>query len=544
MKTLFVAISICLSLISFGQDDTKQDYLVEYGQVWGFLKYFHPAPSQQDWDQVLLKDFTAVQNCASDSAFNAIVSKMIDNCGSYKPQIRVVVDSLKFDESFEWMNNNHLSKGNQKYLFQLLNNKPSFKNKYITGTTVGKPRITNELGYGDYAINPAINFLALTRYGNIINYYCPNRNLIPKNWTTVYEEHLSGFTSINTYEDYYLAIKKLTAEIRDGHGFVRTEKHPDLKYKYMPFRCEKVVEGYFISMVLQDSVQPFNLKKMDKLISINGISVEDKVAEIGLTKSTSNDYALSKHAAYFLGLSDRDTVVVTVSRNGQLITETILAINGKTFNHRCTPIQMETSISYQFLTDSISGENYCYIDMGKLKRKEINGKFKRELLASKHIIIDSRNYPNWTVMKLSKILIKGKRKFSKFIQMDMDYPGTFYWKDGQTIGGSSKGYDGEIFVLVDYNTQSQAEYTVMAFQQHPNTKVVGGQTAGADGDITEIPLPFGIRSVFSGLSVFYPDDTPTQQIGVRRDMSIEQNKVDMENEKDTILEKALELIRE
>lgn len=91
---------------------------------------------------------------------------------------------------------------------------------------------------------------------------------------------------------------------------------------------------------------------------------------------------------------------------------------------------------------------------------------------------------------------------------------------------------------------SQAEYTVMALQQHPNTIVIGGQTAGADGNISEIPLPFGIKSVFSGLSVFYPNRTPTQQVGVQRDYQIVQNISYIEEHRDLILEKALELIRQ
>ena len=66
-----------------------------------------------------------------------------------------------------------------------------------------------------------------------------------------------------------------------------------------------------------------------------------------------------------------------------------------------------------------------------------------------YLIIDSRNYPNWTLIKLSKLLINGRTKFAKFINMDLDYPGSFKWTESQTIGNKMKGYEGNIFVLVD-----------------------------------------------------------------------------------------------
>jgi carboxyl-terminal processing protease len=136
-----------------------------------------------------------------------------------------------------------------------------------------------------------------------------------------------------------------------------------------------------------------------------------------------------------------------------------------------------------------------------------------------YLIIDSRNYPNWTLIKLSKLLINGRTKFAKFINMDLDYPGSFKWTESQTIGNKMKGYEGNIFVLVDYNTMSQSEYTVMAFQQHQNTVVLGGQTAGADGNISETPLPFGIKSFFLDWECFILTKLQHSKLGLKEIMN-------------------------
>jgi C-terminal processing protease CtpA/Prc len=73
-------------------------------------------------------------------------------------------------------------------------------------------------------------------------------------------------------------------------------------------------------------------------------------------------------------------------------------------------------------------------------------------------------------------------------------------------------------ILVDETTQSQAEYTAMALRAMPNAVVVGSTTAGADGNVSNIPLPGGLSTMISGLGVFYPDHRPTQRVGIIPDV--------------------------
>lgn len=543
MKTLSFLLLLFISSLSLGQNAQQINYLVGYGQVWGFLKYFHPAPSETNWDQRLINDFEKVKNCPNDAAFNVLVADLLADCGDYAKTERKIADSLRYAESFEWLKSPLFSDENRAVLHQNLALKPSFKNRYILENGAGHPKIINESEYSFESYQPEVNYLALTRYWNIINYYCPNRNLIPENWTKVYTKYIPVFHGAESYTDYYFAVRQLTAEIRDGHGFIRSKEDPMDTYKFLPFYFEHVSEGYFITIVWQDSLSPFNLQKMDRIVALDGIPIEERVQKLASIISTSNDYFLSK-STYYLRIFPIDSVSVTVERNGELLHMTVPTIDRVTRKEKYKPTTSQVKPSpYDFLRDSISGKDYAYIDLAVLERKDINGKFKRALYKTDQIIIDNRNYPNWTVIKLSKILIHGKTKFAKFRKINFDYPGTFEWTESQTIGGKGKGYQGKIYVLVDYRTMSQGEYTVMGFQQHPNTVVIGGQTAGADGNISTIPLPYSIASVFSGLAVYYLDGTCAQQVGVKRDIDVVQDIRRLTEKRDAILEKALELIR-
>jgi C-terminal processing protease CtpA/Prc len=94
-------------------------------------------------------------------------------------------------------------------------------------------------------------------------------------------------------------------------------------------------------------------------------------------------------------------------------------------------------------------------------------------------------------------------------------------------------------ILVDEASVSQSEYTAMAFRAVPNAVVVGGTTAGADGNVSHIPLPGGLSATMSGIGVFYPDRAPTQQIGIVPDLVVHPTITGIREGRDEVLEAAV-----
>ncbi|MEO1084830.1 MAG: S41 family peptidase, partial [Acidobacteriota bacterium] len=86
---------------------------------------------------------------------------------------------------------------------------------------------------------------------------------------------------------------------------------------------------------------------------------------------------------------------------------------------------------------------------------------------------------------------------------------------------------------------SQSEYTAMAFRASPRAVVVGGTTAGADGNVSRIPLPGGLRTGISGIGIFYPDKSPTQRVGITRDIPVDPTLEGLRAGRDEVLEAAI-----
>jgi C-terminal processing protease CtpA/Prc len=103
-------------------------------------------------------------------------------------------------------------------------------------------------------------------------------------------------------------------------------------------------------------------------------------------------------------------------------------------------------------------------------------------------------------------------------------------------------FSGKVVILVDEISQSSAEYTAMVLRAAPNAIVMGSTTAGADGNVSAIPLPGNLRSLISGLGVFYPNKKPTQRIGIVPDVMVRPTIAGIRARRDQVLESAIHYI--
>ena len=190
--------------------------------------------------------------------------------------------------------------------------------------------------------------------------------------------------------------------------------------------------------------------------------------------------------------------------------------------------------------------NVGYVHMGILQQGDVPAMWEG-VRNTRAIVFDVRNYPNGTMFLIAQRLNPGPREFATFTRPRYEQPGTLTWvNSGQRAGPpspTSNYYRGRVILLGDDRTQSHAEYTMMALRTAPDVTVVGTPTSGADGNVSLIALPGGLRTYFSGLGVFYPDRTPTQRVGIVPDVMVEPTIAGIQAGVDEVLNRALDLVR-
>jgi C-terminal processing protease CtpA/Prc len=108
-------------------------------------------------------------------------------------------------------------------------------------------------------------------------------------------------------------------------------------------------------------------------------------------------------------------------------------------------------------------------------------------------------------------------------------------------GGSY--YGGKTWMLIDERTMSQAEHTALFFEAANGTRFVGSQTAGANGDVTNVILPGALSITFSGHEVRHADGRQLQRVGIKPDIEVHPTIKGVRSGHDEVLERALQAAR-
>ena len=169
----------------------------------------------------------------------------------------------------------------------------------------------------------------------------------------------------------------------------------------------------------------------------------------------------------------------------------------------------------------------------------------RAFAHTRGIVIDQRNYPGEFVSwLLPTYFLERPTAFVKYTAVDPTCPGRFVQLPADTLRavGPAQAYRGRVVVLLNESSRSQAEFTAMGLRAADHCILLGSQTAGADGDVSRLTLPGGLKAVIGGLGVYYPDGRETQHIGLVPDVPLRPTIAGLREGRDELRERAVQLI--
>ena len=517
------------------------------GRIWGFMKYHHPeiAKGNYNWDyelfRVLPQFLNAKNNQGRDQVIKTWIEKYgkIPTCTNCKPSPESAV--LKPDLS--WIQNSNLSSEVKVLLNDIYNNRNQNENYYIKlHPNVSNPDFTNEKAYSNMPYPDAgFRLLALYKYWNMMNYFNPNKHLTEKDWDKVLKEYIPGFLNAKNELEYELVALQIIADVKDTHANLWSggDKIQELRGKnFAPFKAEFIED----KLVVVDYYNPeyadqTKLKVGDYITHINGKKVQSIVDSLERYYPSSNSSAMLRDiSADILRSTDSSMILKYVSDGKKLEHEIPLFDRGKLKMYYMYKVNNDEK-SYKIMDGNIG-----YITLANIKNEDFI-MIKKTLKDTKGIIIDIRNYPSsFAPFALGSFFMSKPTTFVKFTFPNPKNPGEFTFSNPVSIQHDPMYYKGKLVVLVNEKSQSQAEYTAMAFKAVNNSKIVGSTTAGADGNVSEIFFPGGLRTWISGIGIYYPDGTETQRIGIVPDVVVKPTIEGIKANRDEVLEKAVELI--
>ncbi|PKV52797.1 C-terminal processing protease CtpA/Prc [Aquimarina sp. MAR_2010_214] len=477
--------------VSENQINNLQDLAKE----WGYLKYHNSLVSSgaYNWDKELLE----------------ILPLTVDN--DFKSKL------IHWKKSFKKGQNHDIE-----------------YNHYLEfDENVGNPIFKNEPNYPkmDWK-DTGYKLLTLFRLWNMVEYFHPSKHLA-NNWNGVLRKYIPEFIETDDEVSYKLTVLRLIGEINDTHSTIlQMGKMIDSFFgmNIAPLEIKFIQNEFVVTNILNKNL---DIKKGDIITKINEKNIDRNVNILKKYAIGSNESARIRDVCFKLLRTNNKFINLTIKRDNK-------EINKEVF---CTPIGQVNFFNKDLPSHKELDNDIGYIYPGSLKKGEIN-KIMKKYLSKKGLIIDLRCYPSdFIVFNLSDYLLPKPVEFVKFSKGSIENPGKFNFASPLTVGrNNSDYYKGKVVILVDEYTQSQAEYTVMALKTAPKAKVIGSQTAGADGNISKINLPGNISTMISGLGVYYPNGDETQGIGIVPDVQVNLTIEGIKSGKDEILESAKQYI--
>lgn len=477
------------------------DNLYELCKAWGKLKYTNSkvAKGEYNWDYELFRALPMIKK----KNFTKKLNQWIKRYGE---------------------NQNNIPQNNYYLDFY---------------ANVGNPIFQNEKAYEQMNFSDdGYRLLALFRYWNMIENFFPYKHLIKKDWNQVLKQYIPEILEANDELSYQLTLMKLMAEVEDSHAGIynpsaivledRGRKVPPLQIKF--------IENRAVVIKISDSYpQLSNINIGDEIIAIDGKKTEERIDEIEKYISASNFPTKLRNITYRLLATNNEELKLTLSNEKGKYEMAVPTISGKEMYDL---LVSETS-SHKELENNIG-----YIYPGTLKEGEIS-EIMTSFMNKQGIVVDLRCYPSdFIVFSMGNFLMPKPTDFVKFKNHNQMNLEGFYMTNPLKVGIDLPDYyKGKIAILVNEEAQSNAEYTAMAFQVAPKAKVFGSQTAGADGNVSEIILPGGFKTYMTGIGVYYPDGSETQQVGIKIDEIITPTIQSVREGRDIVLEKALEYLK-
>lgn len=521
--------------------------LQELGLIWGFLKYHHPevAKGNYNWDYELFRILPKYMKAANTKQRDNILVGWINQYGEIPAcsNCKNAPEDAFLKPDFSWLENTNISQTLKSKILNIYRNRNQGNNFYINIGYNDKPYFLHEDSYSAIPYPDAgFRLLSIYRFWNMIQYFYPNRNLTDKDWNKVLAEYIPIFIEAKNKLEYELAALRVIGEVSDTHanlwggGIKIAELRGD---RFAPFRVHFIEN----KLVVVDYYNPelsvtAGLKIGDIITQINGKSVESIVDSLKPYYPASNQAARLRDIAENALRSNQDNILIKYVSSGQIKQKALMLYKKSSLNwYNKYRINKEEKC-YKLLDGNIG-----YITLATIKNEDIQ-QIKESFKNTKGIIIDIRNYPSTFVpFALGSYFVSDSVSFVKFTKGNIDNPGEFTYKSNEKIPKSTETYQGKLVVLVNEQTQSQAEFTSMAFRTGRNTTIIGSTTAGVDGDISWIALPGELGTCISGIGVFYPNGTPTQRVGIIPDIKIEPTINGIKSGKDELLEKAIEIIK-
>ena len=377
---------------------------------------------------------------------------------------------------------------------------------------------------------PAARLGAVVIAWTVAQHFYPYFEVVPTDWDVVLTETLSKALADASRLYFHHTLRRMAVALHDGHA-----NASDLRSdKGMVKARLDIVEGRIIVISAREET---GLHRGDVLLEINGRPASEVLGEEEGCISGSPHWRQALGLFRLLLGPKTDPLRFLVERG----TGTAL-VSAIPCEPPSLPFSCDTGDCVRELEPGI-----WYVDLTRAL-EEINTAWDK-LVRARGVVFDLRGYPNGNEGILSGLLTSRHKRGERWMFIPR-----IAWPDRERIAGwDGSGWDhlqpdeqhleGKVVFLTNAWAISYAESVMGYVEGFKLADIVGGPTAGTNGNIVLLPLPGGFQFSWTGLKVTKFDGSQHHLIGIQPTVPLERTLEAVREGRDEYIEKALQLIR-
>jgi carboxyl-terminal processing protease len=537
--------------------DNTDGRLYRLCKTWGYFKYFNQHKCELKWDTLLNTTVNEVLVANSNEEFNEALMNMFSKAGNNSfPANPGPEPDTNFNFDNSWIDDPVFSQPVRDFLDTFsIYIYPDTSTCFVKFNDYSTPGYYSYIDFRNDPLSMTINYTneanrltTMFYYWNVINYFSPNRNIMDHPWDSTLYDFIPLIRQAGTVLDFHKIFLKLVTRINDSHGF--TDSSVLSAYFWGGNHLPRIYFTRVDTLCVVTKVEGIaGVSKGDILIALKGIPIREIEDSLSLYVPASTPAALYRDIYYSMmyGVNNSTLDLTLLDSNNNAFTA--YALRSLSLGWWFAWKDDNGLTSSYFLTTC----GYGYVNLGWLMPEEVPAMY--DLLKDAPVIIfDIRNYPYTGLADFAPLFFPGPIVSTDYYEPALTWltpynyyylPGWYYQQnDYYNLGSWSNpdAYDGNVYILVNQETQSSGEYTCQYLSYHPNSRVLGTQTAGADGNMSDLTLPGGISTSFTSLGWFYADGYQQQRNGVKIDSIVSPTVAGIRHGRDEILEAALDCL--
>lgn len=590
MKTQIYRIGLIIALFLFfgcKNENKKNENIVTFAKVYGYVKYFHPSDeaSQIDWNRFSIYGASQIDKCKTKKDVIKTLNRLFKPIA---PSIKFATNDMSFDVELNNIIPDNIEKYQHTYWQHLgvsigmdRKNQPYESRRINRVNDMGETQlfdvcpefgenIIKEIGDGIYCQIPIVLYCnkeftfprgdknklgklneslaninttnpedLFLRLGNIVNVYnvfqhfYPYFDVVKVDWEKELLEAIMKSYSDTTKLDHLITLEQFTAPLKDGHIFVNNNS---IKNFFIPPVSWEWVENKLVITEVYNN--KYSLKIGDIVTHINNRESADFFKDIYGRISAGTEGWLHNRANIKSLVGEKESNMILTINGRNIEMERSMSPNdvSKILNNK--------KIKYQKLDNGV-----WYLNLDIIEMDTIN-KLLPQLEQCKAIICDLRGYPNRN-RGFINYLMSIDDTTKAWMQVPQivypDHNGKIGYRNSNWIEmmKASKPYLGnkKIIFIINGQAISYAESFMGYIEGYKLATIVGQPTAGTNGDVNPFSLPGGYKISWTGMKVLKHDGSQHHGIGILPDIYIEKTIQGIKDGRDEYLEKAIEIAK-